>query len=132
MRRSLIIVGCVLAACCGSASARQGPVPGTGVNRGMVANPYAPMNPWPGASNGNQAFLFFLSSQYQAARRARAEATPMPEPSLPRSSPQFRMQPGGSSASGYFGRTSPMRPQAGPVAPARYNRLGGHFGDRGR
>jgi hypothetical protein len=132
MRRSLTIAGCILAACCGTASAQLGPVSGSGINRGINPNPYAPMNVWPGASNGNQAFLFFLSSQYQAARRARAEATPMPEPSLPQSSPYFRMQPGGSSASGYFGRTNPVRLESGPVAPSRFNRLGGHFGNRGR
>ncbi|QDV37089.1 hypothetical protein [Tautonia plasticadhaerens] len=104
----------------------------SGLGRGIYGNPALQPYAWPRASTGNDAFLFFLASQYQAARMARAEQESMSTPSGPSASRYHQMQPGGSSASTYFGRRTPMPSTPGTAAPARFNRLGGHFGNRGR
>lgn len=113
------------------ALARQlpGRVPGQG--RGIYANPYMQPYALPRVSNGNEAFLFFLASQYQAAQMAKAEQGPQSGPIQPQASPYHQMRPGGADASSYFGRSSPRPVASGPAAPARFNRLGGHFGNRG-
>ncbi|RUL89562.1 hypothetical protein [Tautonia sociabilis] len=111
----------------GSAWARQsaGTPPPWARTPVPAVNPYA----WPMQGSGDSSLLFFLATQYRAAREVRAASEPTMAPAQA-PTPSYRMFPGGPAAANYFGRTVAVSPGGAIRSPGADQRYRRYFGRR--
>lgn len=104
--------------------------------RSPYANPALNVGPWTMMGGNRNAYLFSLASQQRAAQKLLHEELIAGRAGMaekPGSAPQpslHQQQPGGVSASQFFGRTTIFSPQQTPAPLARYDRYKHFFGGR--